>query len=387
MKATLAILRKELRDALRDRRTLLVALISSLLGVPLMLLIFSVVLTQVESQEEKRTVLVKGIEHARGLENFILRQGYQIKTAPDDYAAKSQSKELDQPVLLIPDDFDEKLASGGKGVLEIAFDTSNRQAEFGVRPLRRLLDGYSQELATLGLAMRGVSLELLQRLDIRERHIKKPEERKATITTMLPMMVLMAIVLGGMYAAIDTTAGERERGSLEPLMMNPVNGWQLTIGKWGAVAIVGMGVVVLTIFSFFPSQWLIHNETLRAEFQFNFRDAMGFLLVLLPLAASVAAIQIAISLDCKSYKEAQVRNQMVTMFIPFVSLVPILFPGREPSWFRWVPVLSQNQMMNQVLKGETLSVVAVGIAFLVCALMSLVSLAYISQKMRRVVMH
>ncbi|BBB64872.1 Na+ ABC transporter permease [Undibacterium sp. YM2] len=387
MKATLAILRKELRDALRDRRTLLVALISSLLGVPLMLLIFSVVLTQVESQEEKRTVLVKGIEHARGLENFILRQGYQIKTAPDDYAAKSQSKELDQPVLLIPDDFDEKLASGGKGVLEIAFDTSNRQAEFGVRPLRRLLDGYSQELATLGLAMRGVSLELLQRLDIRERHIKKPEERKATITTMLPMMVLMAIVLGGMYAAIDTTAGERERGSLEPLMMNPVTGWQLTIGKWSAVAIVGMGVVVLTIFSFFPSQWLIHNETLRAEFQFNFKDAMGFLLVLLPLAASVAAIQIAISLDCKSYKEAQVRNQMVTMFIPFVSLVPILFPGREPSWFQWVPVLSQNQMMNQVLKGETLSVVAVGIAFLVCALMSLVSLAYISQKMRRVVMH
>ncbi|MFZ6735043.1 ABC transporter permease [Undibacterium sp. Ji42W] len=387
MKATLAILRKELRDALRDRRTLMVALISSLLGVPLMLLIFSVVLSQVESQEEKRTVLVKGIEHARGLENFILRQGYQIKTAPDDYAAKSQSKELDQPVLLIPDDFDEKLASGGKGILEIAFDTSNRQAEFGVRPLRRLLDGYSQELASLGLAMRGVSLELLQRLDIREHHIKKPEERKATITTMLPMMVLMAIVLGGMYAAIDTTAGERERGSLEPLMMNPVNGWQLTIGKWGAVAIVGMGVVVLTIFSFFPSQWLIHNETLRAEFQFNFKDAMGFLLVLLPLAASVAAIQIAISLDCKSYKEAQVRNQLVTMFIPFVSLVPILFPGREPSWFQWVPVLSQNQMMNQVLKGETLSVVAVGIALLVCALMSLVSLAYISQKMRRVVMH
>ena len=387
MKTTFAILRKEIRDALRDRRTLLVALISSLLGVPLMLLIFSVVLSQVESQEEKRTVLVKGIAHAHGLQNFIERQGYKIKAAPDDYEAKSQSKELDQPVLLVPDDFDEKLAGGEKPVLEIAFDTSNRQAEFGVRPLRRLLDGYAQETASMGLLMRGVSLELLNRIDIRERHLKKPDERKATITTMLPMMVLMAIVLGGMYAAIDTTAGERERGSLEPLMMNPVNGWQLTIGKWGAVALVGMGVVVLTIFSFFPSQWLIHNETLKAEFQFNFKDAMGFLLVLLPLAASMAAIQIAVSLDCKSYKEAQVRNQMVTMFIPFVSLVPIIFPGREPAWFQWVPVLSQNQMMNQVLKGEALSTAAVGIAFLVCALMSLVSLAYIAQKMRKVVMH
>lgn len=387
MSATLAILRKEIRDALRDRRTLLVALISSLLGVPLMLFIFSVVLTQVESQEEKRSIMARGISHAAGLQNFIERQGYKIKTAPDDYEAKSQSKELDQPVLLIPDDFDDKLASGEKGTLEIAYDTSNRQAEFGVRPLRRLLDAYAQETATMGLMMRGVSLELLQRIDVREKHLKKPEERKATITTMLPMMVLMAIVLGGMYAAIDTTAGERERGSLEPLMMNPVTGLQLTLGKWGAVALVGMGVVVLTIFSFFPSQWLIHNETLKAEFQFNFRDAMGFLLVLLPLAASVAAIQIAVSLDCKSYKEAQVRNQMVTMFIPFVSLIPIIFPGREPAWFQWVPVLSQNQMMNQVLKGETLSPVAVGIAFLVCALMSVVSLAYISQKMRRVVMH
>lgn len=387
MSATLAILRKEIRDALRDRRTLLVALISSLLGVPLMLFIFSVVLTQVESQEEKRSIMARGISHAVGLQNFIERQGYKIKTAPDDYVAKSQSKELDQPVLLIPDDFDDKLASGEKCTLEIAYDTSNRQAEFGVRPLRRLLDAYAQETATMGQMMRGVSLELLQRIDVREKHLKKPEERKATITTMLPMMVLMAIVLGGMYAAIDTTAGERERGSLEPLMMNPVTGLQLTLGKWGAVALVGMGVVVLTIFSFFPSQWLIHNETLKAEFQFNFRDAMGFLLVLLPLAASVAAIQIAVSLDCKSYKEAQVRNQMVTMFIPFVSLIPIIFPGREPAWFQWVPVLSQNQMMNQVLKGETLSPVAVGIAFLVCALMSVVSLAYISQKMRRVVMH
>jgi hypothetical protein len=144
---------------------------------------------------------------------------------------------------------------------------------------------------------------------------------------MLPMMVLMAIIIGGMYAAIDTTAGERERGSLEPLMMNPVSGWQLAIGKWGAVAAVGMGVVVLTIFSFFPSQWLIKNDTLRAEFQFGIKDAIGFLMVLLPLAASMAALQIAIALDCKSYKEAQVRNQIVTMFIPFCQPDSDFVPG------------------------------------------------------------
>jgi len=386
MKAMLTIFRKEIKDALRDRRTLMTALLSSLLGVPLMLFIFSTVLSQVESQEEKRTVLAVGIEYAPQLENFILRQGYQIKAAPVDYEAKSRSKELDQPVLLVPQDFEKKLMTGDKAILEVAYDSNNRQAEFGLRPLKRLLEAFTQETTLMGLTMRGISTELLQRIEVRERRLQKPEERKASITEMLPMMVLMAIIIGGMYAAIDTTAGERERGSLEPLMMNPVSGWQLAIGKWGAVAAVGMGVVVLTIFSFFPSQWLIKNDTLRAEFQFGIKDAIGFLMVLLPLAASMAALQIAIALDCKSYKEAQVRNQIVTMFIPFVSLIPILFPGREPSWFKWVPVLAQNQMMNQVLKGEVLHPLTVGMALATCVLITVICLMYIAQKMRKVVM-
>lgn len=386
MKAMLTIFRKEIKDALRDRRTLMTALLSSLLGVPLMLFIFSTVLSQVESQEEKRTVLAVGIEYAPQLENFILRQGYQVKTAPVDYEAKSRSKELDQPVLLVPQDFEKKLMTGDKAILEVAYDSNNRQAEFGLRPLKRLLEAYTQETTLMGLTMRGISTELLQRIEVRERRLQKPEERKASVTEMLPMMVLMAIIIGGMYAAIDTTAGERERGSLEPLMMNPVSGWQLAIGKWGAVAAVGMGVVVLTIFSFFPSQWLIKNDTLRAEFQFGIKDAIGFLMVLLPLAASMAALQIAIALDCKSYKEAQVRNQIVTMFIPFVSLIPILFPGREPAWFKWVPVLAQNQMMNQVLKGEVLQPLTLGMALATCVLITVICLMYIAQKMRKVVM-
>lgn len=387
MNVLFAIVRKELKDALRDRRTLMTALFSSLLGAPLILLVFSTVLSQVESQEDKRIVLAVGMQHAPQLENFILRQGYQIKPAPIDYEAKSRSKEIDQPVLIIPDDFEEKITHGDKVSLEVAYDTSNRNAEFGVRPLRRLLDAYVQEMMVMNLTMRGISTELLQLVDIKERYLQKAEERKTSVTEMLPMMVLMAIVVGGMYAAIDTTAGERERGSLEPLMMNPVNGWQLAVGKWSAVALVSMGVVVLTIGSFFPSQWLIKNDTLRAEFQFGIKDAIWFLIVLLPLAASVAAMQIAVALDCKSYKEAQVRNQIVSMFIPFVSLIPIMFPGREPSWFQWIPVLAQNQMMNQVLKGETLNTVAVAIALVVCVVMTGGSLAYIAQKMRKVVMN
>ncbi|MET3116678.1 sodium transport system permease protein [Undibacterium sp. GrIS 1.8] len=386
MKAMLAIFRKEMMDAMRDRRALLIVIFSSLFLVPMLLVIMSEVLSQVESQEEKRSVLVVGINNAPSLENFILRQGYKVKPAPADYVAKSRSKELDQPVLLVPDGFDEKLAAGQKVTLEIAYDTSNKQAEFGLRPLKRILDAYTQEGAVMSLMMRGVSPEILQLIEVKERYLSRPEERKDSITSMLPMAMLMAILMGGMYAAIDATAGERERGSLEPLMMNPVSGWQLAVGKWGAVATVSMLVVVLTVLSFFPSQWLIRNETLRALFQFGIKDALGFLLVLLPLAASLAAVQVAIALDCKSYKEAQVRNQMFILVVNMVPMMMLFSTGPEPTWFRWVPVLAQNQMMNKVLKGEALSMVVTMIALGVCVALTIASLSYVAQKMRRVVM-
>ncbi|HTD02853.1 ABC transporter permease [Undibacterium sp.] len=386
MKAILAIFRKEMIDAMRDRRTLLVVLLSSLLGVPLLLLIVSEVLSQVESQEVKRTVIAVNMKSAPSLENYILRQGFQIRPAPADYEKKLHSKELIQPVLLVPQDFEDKLSHGEKATLEVVFDTANTQAQFGMRPLRKVLDGFAQEHAALGLTMRGVSPEVLQMVEVRERQISRPEERKVTITGMLPFMLIMAIVIGGMYAAIDTTAGERERGSLEPLMMNPVSGWQLAIGKWAAVATVSMTVVVLTVLSFFPSQWLIRNETLRAEFQFGAGEALGFLVVLLPLAASLAAIQIAVALNCKSYKEAQVRNQILSLVVSMVPLTLTFNPGREPAWFQWAPVLAQNIMMNHVLKGEAAGHVAIAIALLVCAALTGLSLSYVAQKMRRVVM-
>jgi len=385
MKKIFTVYRKELMDALRDRRTLLVASISSLLGVPIMLLVFSTVFSQVESQEEKRLVVAYGMHYAPALENFILRQGYKIEAAPADYEAQSRSKKLEQPVLIIEKDFQNKLYSGEKVRLEIAYDSANRQAEFAVRPLKRLLEAYSNEKIMMDLAMRGIAGDMFQAIEVREKQLQKPEERKATLTSVLPVMVLVAIVLGGMYAAIDTTAGERERGSLEPLMMNPVSGAELVLGKWAAVASVSMLIVLMTVLSFYPSRMLIGNETLKAEFQFSLTDGAYFLMVLLPLAAAMSAIQLAIATDSKSFKEGQARSTIFTTFIPFSSFIPMLFPGKEPAWFAWAPLVAHNQLMNQVLRGETISWFNLGLSWLGCLLLTLISLTYVAKRIRKLV--
>lgn len=386
MREVFAIYWKEISDAMRDRRTLLMVLASSLLLVPVLLFVFSTVMSQVESQAVDRSVTVVNIKDAPSLENYILRQGYEIKTAPADYEEKSRSKELIKPVLLIPENFEQDLQSAKRVELEIAYDTSNRQAEMGLGPLRQLLNGYARERSSLDLMMRGVSPDLLQSISVKERHISRPDERRVTITAALPMVLIMAIVMGGMFAAIDSTAGERERGSLEPLMMNPVSGFQLAIGKTAAVASVSVLIVILTVSSFFPAQLLIANEALRAEFQFGIKDALAFMIVLVPLAAALSSLQVALSLTCKSFKEANVRNQLLSLAVSFMPMFFIVNPGKEPAWLGWVPVMAQTQMMNQVLKGELVTLNAIGLALLVCSVIVAGSLLFVSRKMREVVM-
>lgn len=382
MKQIFAILKKELIDAMRDRRTLMVVLISSLLSVPLFLVLISQLVSQAESQAEKRTVFAVNIKQAASVENYILRQGFQIKEAPVGYEEKLRSKDVNQAVLLVPDHFDRDLAEGKKVALEIVYDTSNRQAEMSLPTLKRLMAGYKSEKSGLDLIMRGISPEILQLVDVKEKELSRPDERKVVFTAMLPMVLIMAVVMGGMFAAIDSTAGERERGSLEPLMMNPVSGWQLAIGKSGAVAAVTVLIVVLTVLSFFPAQWMIKSEMLKAEFQFGLKDAASFILALIPLAVFIGALQVAVSLTCKNFKEAQVRNQFLSIALTMSPFFLIVNPGKEPEWLKWVPVMAQSQMMNQVLKGEVVSMSNLLIAGVVCAVLSYVSLLFTAKRIR-----
>ena len=125
---------------------------------------------------------------------------------------------------------------GDAPVVEIVSDSANRQAESGSARIQRLLHGFSRERAMLGLALRGVSPELLEPMQVEERDLASAQTRATQITGMLPFFVLMAVLYGALNAALDTTAGERERGSLEPLLMNPAERVALVLGKWGAVA-------------------------------------------------------------------------------------------------------------------------------------------------------
>jgi len=376
------VFRKELIDALRDRRTLFMVLLSSVAIGPLVLIALSALVAGIEKRAEERTVVVSGIEHAPTLRNYLERQTYRIDPAPADYEQQLKSQALGDPVLLVGKDFEAELARGEVPLLEVVSSSGNQRAGASVSRLMRLLRGFSSEQATLRLALRGVSPATLEVLEINERDLANPQSRAAQLTGMLPFFVLMAVLYGALNAALDTTAGERERGSLEPLLMNPASRLSMVIGKWGAVAAVGMLIALLSCFSFLPAQGLLRSETLAAMFQFGFREAALFLALLTPLAAALAAVMMAIAIRCKTFKEAQANNTVVILGVSLLPLVTVFNQSGEAPWHLVVPALGQVALMNRVLKGETVGALDMALPLAVCTLIAVAGLTYVARQLR-----
>jgi len=382
MSNAFVVFRKELLDALRDRRTLFMVLLSSVAIGPIVLVALSALVSGLEKRAEERTLLVAGMEHAPTLRNYFERQTYRIDAAPPDYEAQLVSQKLGDPVLVIGREFEAELAAGQPPLVELVSSSANQRAGAAVGRLTRLLRGFSSEQSTLRLALRGVAPATMEVVDVQERDLANPQSRAARFTGMLPFFVLMAVLYGALNAALDTTAGERERGSLEPLLMTPASRVALVLGKWGAVAAVGMMIAVLSCLSFLPAQSLLRSETLAAMFQFGAREAGLFLLLLAPLAAALAAVMMAIAIRCKTFKEAQANNTVVILGVSLLPMVTLFNLGGESPWHLWVPGLGQITLMNRVLNGEAVAALDVGVPLLVCAVITAACVAFVARQLR-----
>jgi sodium transport system permease protein len=373
---------KELTDALRDRRTLLMVLLSSVAIGPLVLVLVSTLVAGIEKRAEARVVVVQGMAHAPSLRNYLERQTYTVQEAPADYEQQLKDSKLGDPVLVVPKDFEADLARGVAPEVELVSSAANQRAQVGAGGVMRLLRGFNQEQATLRLAVRGVSPAALEAMRIEERDLADPGTRAAQLSTMVPFFVLMAVLYGALNAALDSTAGERERGSLEPLLMNPCSRLALVLGKWGAVASVGMLIAVLSCLSFLPGQWLLKSEALAAMFRFGIAEALAFIGLLLPLAGALAALLMAIAIRCKSFKEAQANATVVVLAVSMLPLMSLLNQEGTAPWHLWVPALAQTTLMGRVLRGEALPLADVLVPVLVSAAVVALALAFVARTLR-----
>jgi sodium transport system permease protein len=374
MRTALVVFLKELRDAMRDRRAWIVVIVGSMIAGPAVLLMISNFIAGVEAEAARKEVVIAGLARAPTLVNFLQRIGATAVEAPADYEAQLRSGTLRNAVVVPPADFEQRLARGETVELDFYYDDSHEKAQAIVQTSLRLVAGFNQELGTQRLLARGVSPQLLTATTIEEKNLASSAGRGARLLFIIPWVALLVAVAGSISVAIDVTAGERERGSLEPLLMNPIEMGAVVLGKWAVVAAFSALVVMLTLAGFSVAMQFVRNETLSAVMQFGAREAMLFAALLLPFCALIAAVNMLAATWGRSFKEAQTYVSYITMVVNVAPVVPLFLAQRDAPWQLGVPALGQLTVLMRALRGEPIAAADVLLPAIVCVSITAVCL-------------
>lgn len=350
------VIQKELTDNLRDRRSVFNALLSVLMNPILFIVLFGFISRTVSEQATQTLELpIIGAENAPNLVAFLDQQNVDILPPPEDAEAALLAGDVDV-VLVIPETYAEAFEEGRPATVEVMRDESNDGAGVLVNRTEALLRQYSQRTASLRLLARGVSPAMTQAVVISEVDVS-PQARGAagTVLNLLPVIMFTAAFLGGFYMVVDMTAGEKERESLEPLLLNPAPRWAFVIGKY-------LTALVFTIFgtALATSVFLVLLRVPQVQEFTNIRisvdtaEIVTAVLIVAPVIFMAVGLQMLIASYTRNVKEAQTYTQILSLagFMPalFLSVLPI----RDQAWMYFVPTIGQVFLVQKVVRGEAL---------------------------------
>jgi sodium transport system permease protein len=357
-RAVRIVFAKEMLENLRDRRVILSAFLFGVLLAPVIFGLTTSLASKrvVESQDKPLRLSVSGIERAPNLVHFLEENGAQIKTVTlgADAAISEVRAGREDLVLLIDAEYGEKLQAGKPAPLDLVVDTANQQTSASAERARRLLQAYGAQLASLRLLVRGISPEVVQPVDVRTLDVATPAGRSLLILGMMTYFSFMSMLVGGFYLAIDTTAGERERGSLEPLLGLPVKRAELIIGKMLATSAFMSISLLLTLTAFGVVLQFIPLEALGMSANFGPRVVLAIFAVMLPFVPLGAGLMTAVASFTRSNREAQSWLSVV-MLLPIAPIMYAVVNGTKPSpGLMTIPSLSQHLLATSLMRGDSI---------------------------------
>jgi sodium transport system permease protein len=351
------VFRKELVDALRDRRMVFVSFVVMPLAVPLILGGMSALgaRRQAEKLESTLELPVIGAERAPNLMAWLGSHNLRIVAPPADAdaAVRNQDREV---VLRVGEKFGDDWRSGQPARVELIFDSSRPiQSGATINRVRALLDAYDREVGTLRLVARGIHPSVSNPLQVASRDVATVESRFDFTQQMLPYLLLLLAFIGGMQLAIDSTAGERERHSLEPLLTTPVSREAIISGKILATAAFTLMSLLMTLLAYRIAFAAMPSNQIDLSLNVQLPALAMLFVVILPIVLLGATLLTALAAFARSYREAQGYLPLL-IFLPMIpSLFLMVAPVRTQLWMLAVPFLSQNQLILRILRSETIT--------------------------------
>jgi len=333
VRVLLVVWLKEMRENLRDRRTLLSALLFGPLFGPLMFAVMIGLLLEKTANEfeEKVVVAVDGSSRAPNLIQFLEQNEIAVERVRLDLdSARAAVRDGRQDlVLLIPPEYPQRLRAGLPAPVQLVSDSADNRTGKYVSHVRALLGAYSSQLAASRLLARGVSTDVIRPVAIDEIDVSTPAGRALLVLGMMTYFILFAMLMGGLYLAIDATAGERERGSLEPLLTVPVERALLIYGKILATCCFMLLSLAITLAAFTVGLKLVPLEALGMSANFGPGVAVRVFLVAMPFVLLGASLMTVVASFTRTYKEAQSYLTLVLLIRrPVLAAAEQLADGR-----------------------------------------------------------
>jgi len=356
MRALLTVFRKEFIENLRDRRTLFSALLFGPLFGPLFFgLMVSRMLDQsvLESDQELRVTL-SGAELAPHLTEFLRAHGVKLtSTHLTEAAARAAVKSGSaQVVLIVPPEYPGRFAAGAPAPVYLVADSADSDAHRKAERARSLLAAYGGAIVQGRLQLRGVDPLLTAAVAVNDIDVATPTGRAVLVLGFMTYFVLFALLMGGLYLAIDSTAGERERGSLEALLSLPVPRAGLLGGKILATCAYMCASLAITLTAFVVVFRYVPLERLGMSANLGPGTALAFFAICLPFVPLGAALMSLVASFTRSYREAQTYLTTVLLVPTLPIALASVYSLKTKSSLMVIPSLSQHLLMTSILKAE-----------------------------------
>jgi sodium transport system permease protein len=380
----LTVFLKEVKENMRDRRTMMTTfLVSPLLGPVLFAVVIGVVLNLEKDRAEKLLELpIVGAQYAPNFVAFLSQHGVKVMPAPGDAEAAIKSRDFDT-VLRISAKFPEQWRAGNSADVELLYDPSRQTAMRAISRTQSLIESYSRQMGSLRLLARGVNPETIRPIELRQTDLSTPESRSSQVLSMLPYLLFLTLFMGGMSMAIDATAGERERQSLEPLLINPLARGEIMFGKVSASAAFALTSLALTLLLYLVGFKLVPLEQFGMKLALNAQGCVFLFALLVPLALVASAAQTALAAFSKSFREAQSQVSLLMLIPALPSMMLAINPIKPVLWFYAVPFFGHNFLIERVVRGEPIELIPALIATASATLLALVLLIVASRMYRR----
>ncbi len=373
--AGLSVFAKELREALRDRRSILSSLAATLAGPMLVGVALAMLAGDLDSGPLHLSVA--GAERAPSLMQRLREEGAVMLPAAPDVEADVRAGRVNV-ALVVPEDYPSRYGAVRTAPVRVISDPTRGVSREAAQRLRDTLSRYGRQIATVRLIARGINPEVMSPLRIEDIDVSTERARAAVALNVLPVFLLVSTFAMGMSVAIDATAGERERRTLEPLLLTGAAPMAIGAGKWAATATLNTAGLMLTLVCTGAILTRLPLEDLGVRLDSLGALSVGVLIAGAPLAFLAAALQVWTAAYARTFKEGQTYLSML-LFMPMVVGMLVAFSRAQPAaWRLAVPVLGQHQLLTAALRGEEVSGLALAVPAVIAAAVTAVLLRRIA---------